>query len=100
MPKNDSSKEQLIHDLAVQPVNLYVQKIEGSYYIMFDNIALTVISSEWLDAVRQEVVKSTALRAAEIAAKFVIFNPEMAQRISEAILSDFDISDQTFKNTL
>lgn len=98
MPKNDSSKEQLVYDLAVQPVNTYVAKIDGNYYLMFDNIALTVIASDWLDAIRQEVVKSTAVRAAEIAAKFVVFNPEMAERICEAILSDFDIDEQIFKN--
>ena len=100
MPKKNTSKEQLVLDFANNPAAPYIKVVDGSYVLSVDDMASAVLTSEWLDQTRQEIVEATAKRAAEIAGKFRIFDEEMPERIRQAILSDFGLDDVESLNDL
>ena len=100
MPKKNTSKEQLVLDFANNEAAPYIRVVDGAYVLAVEDMASAVLTSEWLDYTRQEIVEATAQRAAEIAGKFRVFDAEMAERIRQAILSDFGIDDVESLNGL
>lgn len=100
MPKKNTSKEQLVLDFANNEAAPYIRVVDGAYVLAVEDMASAVLTSEWLDYTRQEIVEATAQRAAEIAGKFRVFDAEIAERIRQAILSDFGIDDVESLNGL
>lgn len=100
MPKKNTSKEQLVLDFANNPSAPYIKVVDGAYVLAVEDMASAVLTSEWLDATRQEIVEVTAKRAAEIASKFRVFGEEMPERIRQAILSDFGLDDPESLNNI
>lgn len=100
MPKKKTDKEQLVLDFANNQAAPYIKIVDGNYVLAVEDMAVAVLTSEWLDATRQEVVEATAKRAAEIAGKFRMFEPDMPERIRQAILSDFGLDDSEELNNI
>ena len=100
MPKKNIDKEQLVIDFATNPAAPYIKIVDGAYVLAVEDMAGAVLTSQWLDATRKDIVEATASRAAEIAGKFRVFDKEIAERIRQAILSDFGLDDTESLNDI